>query len=400
MRFINWTVTRRASAAILSLPLLFSSPIYAQSCGGDFADFVAQLKREAQTKGAPVAQVNEFFKTVEHSPKVLKADRAQAIFQLPFIEFSGKLISDHRMAHGQKNATKHKYIFDQIEGLYGIPPGVLLAFWAFETDFGAFQGNYNTRNALVTLAHDCRRPELFRPQIFAALELFLRDEFNPETTQGAWAGEIGMVQMLPQDILDNGVDGDGDGLVDLRSSPADALMSGAKMLSNMGWKGGQPWLQEVILPFDMDWGLTGLDTQKPVSNWAALGVQGANQPLYPADLESSIILPQGRFGPAFIAYPNFHVYFEWNQSFVYVTTAAYFATLLEGSPRYGFELEDPGLDRAEMKSLQSALRDLGYDVGKLDGILGAQTRRAVQEVQSGLGLPADAWPTWALLNAL
>ena len=118
------------------------------------------------------------------------------------------------MAHGQKNAQKHKYIFDQIEGLYGIPPGVLLAFWAFETDFGAFQGNYNTRNALVTLAHDCRRPELFRPQIFAALELFLRDAFNPETMQGAWAGEIGMVQMLPQDILDNGVDGDGDGLVD------------------------------------------------------------------------------------------------------------------------------------------------------------------------------------------
>ncbi|MGB0534227.1 MAG: lytic murein transglycosylase, partial [Paracoccaceae bacterium] len=297
-------------------------------------------------------------------------------------------------------ATKHKYIFDQIEDLYGIPPGVLLAFWAFETDFGAFQGNYNTRNALVTLAHDCRRPELFRPQIFAALELFLRDEFNPETTQGAWAGEIGMVQMLPQDILDNGVDGDGDGLVDLTSSPADALMSGAKMLSNMGWRAAQPWLQEVILPFDMDWGLTGLDTQKPVSNWAALGIQGANQPLYPADLESSIILPQGRFGPAFIAYPNFHVYFEWNQSFVYVTTAAYFATLLEGSPRYGFELEDPGLSGTEMKSLQSALRDLGYDVGKLDGILGAQTRRAVQEVQRGLGLPADAWPTWALLNAL
>lgn len=106
--------------------------------------------------------------------------------------------------------------------------------------------------------------------------------------QGAWAGEIGMVQMLPQDILDNGVDGDGDGLVDLRSSPADALMSGAKMLSNMGWKGGQPWLQEVILPFDMDWSLTGLDTQQPVSNWVALGFKGPTsrsiQPIWKAPL--------------------------------------------------------------------------------------------------------------------
>ncbi len=198
MRFINWTFTHLASAAILSLPLLFSSPIYAQSCGGDFADFVAQLKREAQTKGAPVAQVNEFFQTVEHSPKVLKADRAQAIFQLPFIEFSGKLISDHRMAHGQKNATKHKYIFDQIEDLYGIPPGVLLAFWAFETDFGAFQGNYNTRNALVTLAHDCRRPELFRPQIFAALELFLRDEFNQKQRKGLGRAKSAWCKCCPK----------------------------------------------------------------------------------------------------------------------------------------------------------------------------------------------------------
>ena len=112
---------------------------------------------------------------------------------------------------------------------------MLLAFWAFETDYGAIQGDFNTANALATLAHDCRRPELFRPQLFAALELFERGEFDPATTTGAWAGEIGMVQMLPRDIIENGVDGDGDGEVSLKTSAPDALLSGAKMLQSLGW---------------------------------------------------------------------------------------------------------------------------------------------------------------------
>ena len=108
-------------------------------------------------------------------------------------------------------------VFDRIGREYGISRGVLLAFWAFETDYGAFQGDFNTRNALVTLAHDCRRPELFRPQIFAAIELYQQGNFDPNRTTGAWAGEIGMVQMLPRDILENGVDGDGDGKVFLEN---------------------------------------------------------------------------------------------------------------------------------------------------------------------------------------
>ncbi|MGB1333220.1 MAG: peptidoglycan-binding protein, partial [Paracoccaceae bacterium] len=117
-------------------------------------------------------------------------------------------------------------------------------------------------------------------------------------------------------------------------------------------------------------------------------------------LQASIILPQGRKGPAFIAYPNFQVYFEWNQSFVYVTTAAYFATRLEGASPYIAGAPDPALSGTEMKQLQTRLQALGYNVGKVDGILGANTRAAVQDVQQKLGLPADAWPTHELLNRL
>ncbi len=380
--------------------LTLSTTTLAAQCGGSFDGFVKTLKSQARELGYSNRLVDAFFANVELDPNVIKADRSQGVFQLPFLEFSNRLISKHRRDHGAKNLTKYRSVFDRIERDYGISPGVLTAFWAFETDYGAFQGDYNTLNALVTLSHDCRRPELFRPQVFAALELFNRGDFDPIQTTGAWAGEIGMVQMLPGDIIESGIDGDGDGLVSLKTSVPDALLSGAHMLSNLGWTPHEPWLQEVIVPNDLPWAKTGLDKQKTVRAWQRLGVKARDGNLGPATLSASIILPQGRKGPAFIAYPNFQIYFEWNQSFVYVTTAAYFANRLEGASPYIAGAPDAALSGAEMKDLQSRLQKLGYDVGKIDGILGAKTRAAVQDVQQQLGVPADAWPTRELLNRL
>ena len=369
-------------------------------CGGSFSDFVGAMKAEAKTRGYDTATVNGFFKGIQQDPKVLRADRAQGVFQKPFIDFSRRLISQNRIDAGRANARKYNSVFDQIEAQYGVSRGVLLAFWAFETDYGGYQGNFNTRNALVTLAHDCRRPELFRPQVFAAIELYARGGFDPQRTTGAWAGEIGMVQMLPQDILTNGVDADGDGKVSLKTSAPDALTSGGKMLSHLGWRAGEPWLQEVVIPAGLDLSKTGVDKQMTVSDWAALGVKPRGGALGSGDLQASVLLPQGHKGPAFLAYPNFRVFFEWNQSFVYVLTAGYFATRLEGAQVYDAGNPDPGLSGAQMKSLQTKLQSMGYDVGKVDGILGARTRAAVQAEQARLGLPADAWPTPELLSKL
>lgn len=369
-------------------------------CGGSFAQFKEDLVAEAVAMGHPADSTRAFFEQVSQSDEVLQADRRQGIFQDPFITFSRKLISQNRLDKGRQMGERHAEIFERIESEYGIARGVLLAFWAFETDFGAFQGDYNTANALVTLAHDCRRPEIFRPQIFSALTLYEQGDFDPAGTTGAWAGEIGMVQMLPKDILENGVDGDGDGQVTLKSSVPDALLSGAKMLSHLGWRPNEPWMQEVTLPEDLDWFETGLHMTKTVAEWEQLGVRGRNGPLDDGRLEASILLPQGKDGPAFIAYPNFRVYFEWNQSYTYVLTAAYFATRLEGAPVYDAGDPAPGLEGDQMKRLQEKLAARGHDVGKIDGILGAGTRNAVRMVQRELGLPADAWPTEALLERL
>lgn len=371
------------------LPLLAAAPALAQevACGGSFARFVDGLEDEAASRGHDPQTTRRFFAGVQQSQSVLKADRRQGIFQDPFITFSRKLISQNRLDRGRQMEAKWGWVFDRIQSEYGIAPGVLLAFWAFETDYGAFQGNFNTLNALVTLSHDCRRPELFRPQVFAALSLYENGDFNPSTTTGAWAGEIGMVQMLPQDILDNGVDGDGDGQVTLKTSAPDALLSGAKMLSHLGWRPGEPWLQEVTLPSDLDWYATGLGTTRTVAEWEQLGIRARAGQLDDGRLEASIIIPQGRKGPAFIAYPNFRVYFEWNQSFTYVLTAAYFGTRLEGASVYSAGNPDAGLSGPQMKELQRRLTNRGYDVGDIDGILGAGTRAAVRDVQRELGMP-------------
>ena len=206
----------------------------AAQCGGSFSGFVKELKAEAAQRGHSRKTLNAFFQGVAQDPKVLQADRAQGVFQKPFLNFSRRLISQNRIDRGTSMSKKYNSSFNRIERDYGINRGVLLAFWAFETDYGAFQGDFNTRNALVTLAHDCRRPHLFRPQVFAAIDLYAQGGFDPARTTGAWAGEIGMVQMLPADILENGTDGDGDGKVSLKTSDPDPLLSSGMMLSHLG----------------------------------------------------------------------------------------------------------------------------------------------------------------------
>ena len=349
--------------------------------------------------GLDASATNAVLQGAQIDPKVLQADRSQGVFQKDFITFSRALISQNRIDNGRAYSNRYDSTFDAIETQFGIPRGVLLAFWAFETDYGQVQGGFNTRNALVTLAHDCRRPELFRPQLLAAIELAARGNFDPVRTTGAWAGEIGQVQMLPKDIIENGMDGDGDGKIDLKNSAPDALMSGAKVLSSLGWRAGEPWLQEITVPADLNWAETGLTHRKSVSEWAALGVTPTSGTLA-TNLEAAVLLPMGRGGPAFLAYPNFEVYFEWNQSFVYVTTAAYFATRLSGAPIYDAGNPTPPLTGPQMQALQKKLTALGHDVGGIDGILGAKTRKAVQVEQDRLGLPAAAWPTTELLTRL
>jgi len=274
---------------------------------------------------------------------------------------------------------------------------VIAAFWALETDFGAGMGDFNSLDALVTLAHDCRRPHLFRPQIIPLLTLIDRGDL-PADVKGAWAGEIGQTQMLPTDILLRGIDGDGDGHVDVRGSVADAILTTANKIQHRGWKRGHPWLKEIRVPEAMPWEQTGRTNKLPIRQWSEWGVTNPDgSPLHDEGLPAGVVLPMGRKGPAFLSFDNYDVYLEWNQSAIYTLTAAVLATRLAGAPPFDKGNPEPGLVGDAMKLLQRKLSERGYDVGGIDGVLGVATREAVRQEQMRLGLPVDGWPTQAML---
>lgn len=394
----RYTHLRGILAALLLLAP--SGAAFAEKCGGDFAAWKAAIAAEAVASGVGRTGLDALAGAAIDA-KVLERDRAQGVFSQSFIEFSRRMINDYRLKNGAANLKKHAETFARAEREFGVPGPVITAFWALETDFGAVQGDFLTLNALVTLAHDCRRPELFRPQVVPLLTLIDRG-ILPADVRGAWAGEIGQTQILPTDYLLRGVDGDGDGRVDLRRSVPDVIMTTANKILSRGWKAGQPWIREVRVPDEMPWEETGRTNKLPLSQWSAWGVtERSGAPLGDGGgLAAGLVLPMGRKGPAFLTFDNYDIYLQWNQSAIYTLTAAHLAARFAGQPAYDPRDPEPGLSRDDMKALQTKLAALGYDVGGIDGILGAMTREAVRAEQKRLGLPVDGWPTRAMLAML
>ncbi|MEX4009467.1 lytic murein transglycosylase [Neoaquamicrobium sediminum] len=389
----------KTTLAALTLTLATAGPALAQQCGGDFSAWRAGVAQEAQAAGVGQRGLAAL-DNARLDERVLSRDRAQGVFTQTFTEFAGRMINSYRLEQGASLLRRHADLFAKAERDYGVPGPVIAAFWALETDFGAVQGDFNTLNALVTLAHDCRRPELFRPQLVPMLTL-IDNGTLPADSQGAWAGEIGQTQMLPSDILKLGVDGDGDGVVDMRRSVPDVILTTGRKIQSRGWRAGEPWMQEVQVPDTLPWAETGRVNRLPISQWTAWGVTKRDgSPLDAGAPDAGLALPMGHKGPAFLVYPNFDVYLEWNQSFTYTLTAANLATRLAGAPRLDARSPEQGLTGDAMKLLQQKLLDRGHDVGGIDGILGAMTREAVRVEQQRLGLPVDGWPTPALLTNL
>ncbi len=365
---------------------------------GSFERWLSDFRAEARAKGISPRALSAL-DGLTFDQTVVNADRRQSVFSQSFLEFSDRMAAKYRIEKGRSLISKYKPVFDKIEQQYGVPAPVIVAFWGLETDFGANNGKLSTLRSLATLAYDCRRPEKFRTELLDALRVVQRGDLRPDEMRGPWAGEMGQTQFVPSIYYKYGIDFDGDTRADLIGSAPDALASSANYLKGLGWRRGEPWLKEARLPESMDWSEAGLSVEHSISGWARKGVRVADGTV-PGELQASLLLPMGRNGPAFLAFHNFKVYLEWNQSLVYCTTAAYLATRIAGAPPvfrgrgvvpFGYE---------QTKALQHLLKSRGYDVGEVDGKLGSATRASVKKVQQKLGLPADSYPTPELLARL
>ena len=389
------------AAALGSLAL----PALAAGCGNTakgFDAFKQVMVQEAANQGITADSI-AVLKSVKYDPGIIKKDRAQNVFAQSFLQFQARMATGGRVTKGASVIAQHKSTFDAVQKKYGVPAPVIAAFWALETDFGGFLGDSPAIPAIATLPWDCRRPEKFRPQLIAALQLLDAGDLTYDEMRGAWAGEIGQTQFMAYDYNESAVDFDGDGKRDLRNSIPDVIASTANLLRKHGWQPGQPWLQEVKVPADLQWDQADIAIQHSRKQWAAWGVKAVSGKNIKADnMPVSLLLPMGRNGPAFFAYENFTTaYLKWNESLVYSTTAAYLATRMAGAPSVskGRATVEP-LAYEEVTALQELLQAKGYDVGKIDGKIGAGTRAAVKDMQIKLGLPADSYPDAALLQAM
>ena len=369
---------------------------------GNFERWLEDFKREAAAQGISRQAISAALDGVTFDPSVIKRDRGQGVFQQSFLQFSERMTAIGRYQNGIAQLKKNAALFARIEKETGVPPPVVAALWGLESDYGAYKGaNFPIIRAVATLAFDCRRSAFFRQQLMDAVRLVQRGDLRPEEMIGNWAGELGPTQFTPSDYFKHGLDFDGDGKVDMTRSLPDALASAANLLKSFGWQRGQPWLQEVRVPANLPWQEAGLEIQHPRSQWVKWGVTAMHGNLPADNLPASLVLPMGRNGPAFLAYPNFKAYTEWNAAIVYATTAAYFATRLAGAPKVS-----PGnapvqvLTTPQVQELQRLLIQQRLLTGDADGRLGAMTRVAVKKAQLKVGLPADSYPTAELIERL
>lgn len=294
---------RLLTITVLATSVL-ASPLALAECRNsmDFNHWVDSFRPQALAAGIQAPVYDKAMHSITPDNSVLKRDRSQKVFAQDFLTFAGKKVADYRLKTGSSQLRKQASLFRRIEQQYGVPGPVLAAFWGLESDFGANTGSDSTLRSVATLAWDCRRPELFRPEVIAALRLIQRGDQRLDTMKGAWAGELGQLQFLPSSYDKYAVDFDGNGRRDLIRSSADALASAANMLRQEGWRAGQPWLQEVRVPAEMDWSLSG-SRKLPLAQWAQQGVRSANGGALQGSGAAALMLPMGRKGRPFWLIP-------------------------------------------------------------------------------------------------
>ena len=331
---------------------------------------------------------------------VIRLDGNQPEFSRPAGAYIQSAASATRIAQGRQRVDRVPW---EVTRRFGVPAEILVSIWGNESSFGAVQGDYDVIRSLATLAFEGRRRDWAEAQLKDALDIVIDGRRDRAGLKGSWAGAMGQTQFMPDNYLRLGVDQTGDGKVDIWGSDADSLASAANLLAQAGWKRGQSWGYEVVLPPGFDYA----EAEGPRHDWRYWAQRGVTLARggAPTDAEALedgvILLPQGARGPAFLALPNHYVIRRYNNSVSYALAIGLTADGIAGKPGLvGTWPADAPLSRDQRIGAQRALTALGYDTQGVDGVIGSNTRAALRRWQIASGRIADGYLSADLADEL
>lgn len=371
----------------------------------DFQAWLAGFRAKATAQGLPADFLALELAGLSPAPEVVAADAHQPEFSKPISDYLASAVSAGQVSGGRAKRNSTSAWLDPSAVRYGVAAEVLVAIWGMESAYGRVQGDHDVVRAFATLAAQGRRRDWAESQLVSTLKLIAAGTATREELRGSWAGAMGQTQFTPQDYAAYGADGDGDGHVDIWNSAPDALASSANFLRRKAaWRTGQGWAREVAVPrAGFDYALADADA-KPWAHWRALGVVTADGgALRPADQAepARLLLPMGRLGPGFLAWPNHYAIRAYNNSVSYALAVGLLADRVGGGgPLVQPWPADRPTTQADRAAAQGALLKAGFDPGTIDGVLGAGARRAARGWQQARGLPADGWLSYDLVQRL
>lgn len=368
-----------------------------------FQAWVKAFRVEAEDAGISKATLDTALTGIKLNHKVLKRDAYQPEFVKPIWSYLNTAVSDTRVTNGKRKYAQHKQLLEEVGTKYGVAPQLITAIWGLETAYGVTFGGFNVIESFATLGYHGRRSSFAKQQLIAALQIIDNGDIPAEKMIGSWAGAMGHTQFIPTSYNERAVDYDKDGRRDIWGSFGDVFASTANYMKNAKWRADETWGAAITLPDDFDWNLADRSVKKPVSEWASLGIKPANGKKLPYSAgEAWILLPAGHQGPAFIALPNFRSIMRYNNSTAYALGISMLSDRIAGGKpqSYNWPTSLQALTRKQSKELQQLLTDAGFDTQGIDGILGANSRKALRAWQKASGLVPDAFATLEQLELI
>lgn len=353
--------TRSAPARTASLaPIPAPPPISAGSSVNStegFVDSAGNLQPEIRTyaravsaqRNVPLPEVEALLRDAQYNATVVRLSTPRhRHVRRSWVTYRKRFVDPIRIRDGIGFWKQHKAFLDATAASYGVPQSILVAIIGVETVYGRQTGNFRVLDALATLGFrnpDTERPQrsaMFRDQLADLIQLDNEKKVDARTLEGSYAGAVGLPQFMPGSLIRFAVDGNHDGVVDVRGEPNDAIASVANYLRQHGWVPGLPVFAPVILPKSAD-SLATTTGLQPDQDWPHLKSQGATirhgagstrWTEYPLGVIDLVDEPRN-LDEYRTATPNFFAITHYNHSYFYAASVADLAQAIADSMGYG-----------------------------------------------------------------